>query len=201
MNDLRLGDWMQTFTGRQFWPLDPRAEEVALEDVAHSLAHQCRFAGHCRVFYSVAEHSVRVSRIVSPAAALWGLLHDASEAYLVDLPRPVKRHSAIGEHYCTAEALVQRAVCERFRLPLEEPAEIKNADNVVLMTEARDIMSAPPSPWREIATKPLDEVIVPWSPMEAKETFLRRFYELALEAEDVPSPLRAVPADYWEPLP
>ena len=92
----RVGDWIQTMSGVIFYPLDPRPEEIRIEDIAHALSHQCRFAGHCREFYSVAEHSVRVSRELPQEFMLWGLLHDASEAYLVDLPRPIKRWSAMG---------------------------------------------------------------------------------------------------------
>lgn len=89
MNE-RKGDWIQTYTGRQFWPLDPKPEEVCIEDIAHALSQQCRYAGHTIRFYSVAQHSVEIALRVPRAAALWGLLHDAAEAYLVDLPRPVK---------------------------------------------------------------------------------------------------------------
>src|ERR1039457_118422 len=80
-----------TFSGLRFWPLDPNPEKILIDDIAHALAHQCRFGGHASRFYSVAEHSVHVSRLCPPEDALWGLLHDASEAYLVDLPRPLKQ--------------------------------------------------------------------------------------------------------------
>jgi 5'-deoxynucleotidase YfbR-like HD superfamily hydrolase len=87
-------NWIQTFTGRQFWPLDPRPEDIELLDIAHALANKCRYTGHTRSFYSVAQHSVLVSEIVPAADAHWGLLHDASEAYLPDVARPVKRELA-----------------------------------------------------------------------------------------------------------
>lgn len=197
----RRGDWMQTASGVAFWPLDPRAEEVRIEDIAHSLSMQCRFAGHCRSFYSVAEHSVRVSehvehllaaRLLGAAqevprthpdvlrGALWGLLHDASEAYLVDVPRPVKPHLG---GYREAEERVMAAVCARFGLPLAPPPEVKEADNVLLATEARDLMGPPPQPWAPMP-EPLPGVIKPWAPAEARDLFLRRFRRLtaALEA-------------------
>ena len=60
--DARKGDWMQTFLGIQFWPMEPRVDEIQIEDIAHALSNQCRFAGHCSTFYSVAQHSVMVAR-------------------------------------------------------------------------------------------------------------------------------------------
>lgn len=170
---------MQTFTGRQFWPIDPRPEEMAIADIAHSLAHQCRYAGHCKSFYSVAQHSVLVSRICDPQDALWGLLHDAAEAYLVDLPRPVKRFSDLGAHYRDLEANLLRAMCERFGLSLPEPVSVKCADDIALVTEMRDLMAEPPVRWKESwSSAPLRETIWPLSPEVAKRLFLDRFEEL-----------------------
>lgn len=71
-------DWIATFTGGVFFPLAPRVEDVRISDIAHALSMLCRFAGHTRGFYSVAQHSVLVSRLCSQQDALWGLLHDAS---------------------------------------------------------------------------------------------------------------------------
>lgn len=73
----RIGDWIQTFTGRQFWPLDPQPDHIDIADIAHALAHDCRFGGHCRRFYSVAEHSVLLSRAVAPEFRLAALMHDS----------------------------------------------------------------------------------------------------------------------------
>jgi hypothetical protein len=177
----RRGDWIQTFTGVQFWPLDPRADEIRIEDIAHALAQQCRFGGHCRSFYSVAEHSVRVSRVVPPQDALWGLLHDGSEAYCVDVPRPLKRHLS---EYGVIENRLMLAICERFRLPVTMPASVKRADQVLLNTEKRDLTGPAPAPWtvaQGMPTEPLQERIEPWSPFEAKARFLARFYELEAE--------------------
>ena len=172
----RNGDWMQTFTGRQFWPIDPRVEEICIEDIAHALSNQCRYAGHCRDFYSVAQHSVIVSLACNPTDALWGLLHDAAEAYLVDLPRPIKRFSDLGTHYQVLEKALMEVICKRFGLPLVEPASVKKADNVVLVTEMRDLMAPPPVKWAvSWDNEPLPEPIYAWAPEEAKRDFLRRF--------------------------
>lgn len=184
----RHGDWMQTYTGRQFWPLDPRADEVCIEDIAHALSLQCRFAGHCRVFYSVAEHSVRVSDLLASQGArremvLWGLLHDASEAYLVDLPRPVKR---CVQGYAKAEANVQEMILGRFvpwqrGLAVDEwtmrHMDIEDADNILLATEARDLMAPPPVPWQRMPP-PLPDVISPWRAADAESAFLACFRKL-----------------------
>ena len=84
--------FLPTCTGRRVHIAAPLPEEIAVEDIAHALSHTCRFAGHTREFYSVAQHSVLVSELLEDRrASLWGLLHDASEAYLHDLTRPLKR--------------------------------------------------------------------------------------------------------------
>lgn len=111
-NNSRLrGDWIQTYSGRAFYPLAPYPQDVCIEDIAHALSQLCRFGGHCRRFYSVAEHSVLLSRVVVPEFQLWALLHDASEAYLVDVPRPIKKQLPA---YVEAERRVMAAICARF---------------------------------------------------------------------------------------
>src|SRR5208282_6622849 len=82
--------WIRTFSGGRFYVLEPRVEDVRIEDIAHALSMQCRFTGHVREFYSVAEHSVWVSRYSHREDALWGLLHDASESYIGDMSTPLK---------------------------------------------------------------------------------------------------------------
>lgn len=168
---------MQTYTGIQFWPIDPRIEEVRIVDIAHSLSNQCRYAGHCSSFYSVAQHSIMVSNIVPPEDAMWGLLHDAAEAYLVDLPRPIKRYSTLGDYYRKVEFRLMLTIIDRFHLSSFEPDSVKLADNIALMTEMRDLMPNPPAKRREDAD-PLEDIIVPLSPVVCKELFLRRFKEV-----------------------
>lgn len=175
----RNGDWIQTFTGRQFWPLDPKPEDVHIEDIAHALSNICRYTGHVHTFYSVAEHSVRVSRIVPPEHAMWGLLHDASEAYICDLSRPIKRSPGLGEMYCQVEDRLMDCIRDHFGLNPGPHASVKLADNILLHTERRDLMARPPQPWRD-AHEPLTEVIRPWAPGVAEIAFLERFAELEL---------------------
>lgn len=171
------GDWIATQSGLPFWPMDPRPEDVRIDDIAHALSHLCRFAGHTREFYSVAQHSVLVSILCDPQDALWGLLHDATEAYLCDLASPVKRTPLLGG-YRVLEAHVQMAVAQSFGLPLRIPASVKAADAVLLRTEQRDLMRMPAGWTQSSASVP--HRIVPQAPQEAKARFLARFDELTL---------------------
>ncbi len=174
---------IETWTGKHFAPLAPVVADICIEDIAHALSNQCRFSGHTRVHYSVAEHSVRVSEFLerfggSRQVQLWGLLHDASEAYLVDLPTPLKDDPSIGEPYKAAEHRLMLAVCERFGLPADEPPSVTYADRTMLATEARDLLPFTPSYWAKLTHKPLAEVVVPWEPGVARIRFLDRFKEL-----------------------
>ena len=165
---------IQTFTGRRFRPDDPRPENFHIEDIAHSLSLLCRFNGHCSAYYSVADHSVRVSRQCPPEHALWGLLHDLGEAYLGDMPRPIKTYFP---QFVEFEDTLLRAACERFGLVWPMPPEVKQADDVLLVTELRDLMGPEP---QALAMKadPLPERIRPLSPEQAEQAFLARYAEL-----------------------
>ena len=164
----RKGDWIQTFTGRQFWPMDPRADDVQIEDVAHALAMACRYAGHCKRFYSVAEHSMLLASVVAPEHKLWALLHDASEAYLVDVPRPVKPFLA---GYREAEDRVMAVICQKFGLAISMPAEVKRADGAILNDERAQNMCFSRHEW-SIDPTPLGVTLQFWSPQEAERRFL-----------------------------
>ncbi|TNE48937.1 MAG: phosphohydrolase [Deltaproteobacteria bacterium] len=166
--------WIQTYTGKQFWPLEPERNTIDIEDIAHSLSMLCRFNGHCLAFYSVAEHCVRVSRILPPESAKWGLLHDAGEAYLVDMPKPLKRMIPEFEEH---ENHLLESIAQHFGLSWPIPKDVHHADVVMLMTEKRDLMSPEPESWG-IDVEPLSDTIHPMSPMEAKAAFLERFQEL-----------------------
>lgn len=172
--ETRVGNWMQTYTGVQFWPMDPRPEEIRIEDIAHALSNCCRYAGHCTNFYSVAEHSLYVSRVVAPEHALQALLHDATEAYLVDVPRPLKRYLT---NYHEIEDTLWKAVAERFSVQVELHPSIKEADNAVLLAEAAQIMGPKPAPWN-IEGEPADIQVTCMAPTVARAYFLARFYHL-----------------------
>ena len=166
-----------TFSGLRFWPLDPNPEKILIDDIAHALAHQCRFGGHASRFYSVAEHSVHVSRLCLPEHALWGLLHDASEAYLVDLPRPLKLLPEFAP-YREAERRLQRAVAARFGLPPDQPASVTEADDTMLWIEAHSLLGSIPEEAIRQTRAPF-EITDPLLPVEAERLFLSRFNELS----------------------
>lgn len=174
------GDWMQTFTGRRFYPLDPRAGDVDPSDIAHALGMICRFGGHLSRFYSVAEHSVLVSRAVDRRYALRGLLHDAGEAYVGDMVRPLKRSMSA---YCTAEERVMAAICEKFGIPAKAPCAeqqaVKTVDLRILLDERDALMAPCRHPWASLeGVEPLGVRIEGWAPDVAAMAFLDRLYEL-----------------------
>lgn len=186
------GPYIQTVSGRRFNPLDPDPAEVDIGDIARALSNQCRFGGNCRVFYSVANHSCLVSDLVAERggdveAQLWALLHDASEAYLVDLPHPLKHRSELGRLYAVVEERLQAAICERFRLPPEPPALLKPLDRALLATERRAVATEAWE-WPELdGVEPLDLEIEPWLPDRAHDEFLARFELLDAARTATPS--------------
>lgn len=172
--------WIQTYLGKQFWPLDPQPEDIEIVDIAHALSNLCRFGGHSNWFYSVAQHCVLVSLAVPSEFALYGLLHDASEAYLIDVPRPIK-HADGMQVYRRAEARLEEVIYERFGLPrlgMKGLGHLKTADNQLLRTEQRDLMKPAPAAWVDNRVGALPEHIIPLLPQGAKAIYLSRFHEL-----------------------
>lgn len=171
--------WIQTASGKRFWPLEPRPEDIDIDDVAHALSQLCRFTGHTRWPYSVAQHSVEVSRIVPDHVALEGLLHDAAEAYMADVARPVKR--SLMHVLGPIEERLERCIAERFDLVYPWPADVKRADDILLATERRDVMKSS-QPWRLLdgRVEPLVCSLTKWTAVEAKQRFLARFCQLHL---------------------
>jgi hypothetical protein len=196
-NDVRDNEsWIGTFSGLRFWPLDAAAGEINIEDIAHALSKKCRFAGHCEPFYSVAEHSVEVSLRVSPQNALWGLLHDAAEAYLGDIVRPLKklillRTSKNGtETYESCEIRLMTKIAERFGLAMPMPGEVAEVDDRMLATERAALFGEnhpdypglekiePFSNWVQIFKPPAAGPLNCLADSAAEQVFLWRFKEL-----------------------
>lgn len=167
--------WIQTRSGGMFFPNTPDPTEIRIDDVATALSRICRFGGHSIEFYSVAQHSVLVSKHC-PNLPLAGLLHDASEAYLGDMPSPIKRLLPV---FSEMEYKVARAVGFAFGVRIEEmeSLEVKAADLRALATEKRDLMAPEPWPWFPLPD-PWESRIDPWEPGRARVEFLREFERL-----------------------
>jgi hypothetical protein len=199
----RVGDWIQTRSGVKLHLLDTRPEDFRIEDIAHALSNMCRFTGHTKKFYSVAEHSVRVCRRIMQThsgldtsvyqygeacmnvryglftgrdVAFAGLMHDASEAYLADIARPFK-HLPEFEWYRKIEDKLMREIALAFDFQYPLNPVVKTADEILLGTEARDLMAPVIDGWH-FRYEHLPERIRPWSPRKAKREFLKLFYQL-----------------------
>jgi hypothetical protein len=168
-------DWMCTFSGVQYYPAAPRMKDVRIVDIAHALSMLCRYTGHCRQFYSVAEHSVHVSHTVPAPLALLGLMHDATEAYVNDLSSPLKRSLP---DYKMIEAFNWVAIARRFGLPEQLPRDIHLADMAVLRAEQAALMPPLPADDGLSHIEPAPVTILALAPAAAEALFLERFYEL-----------------------
>lgn len=174
ISTMNRGQPIQTFTGRAYYPMAPRPNDLEIEDVAHALSNLCRWGGHVKRFYSVAEHSVHVSRCVPPNHAFAALMHDATEAYVIDVPRPLKRALV---NYADIEIANWRAICDRWSMCFDLPQCVHDADNKVLMAERLALMR--PSfigGWPDIEAANVE--IIGWAPVRAKQEFLMRFEQL-----------------------
>ncbi|MDO8599037.1 MAG: phosphohydrolase [bacterium] len=186
LEDRRIGAWLETISGVRFYPADPRSDEVRIEDIAHALSRQCRFGGHVRDHYSVAQHSVLVSLNVPPHDALAALLHDAAEAYVVDLPSPVKwilrdaaKAGGVPCWYDQIEARTWEAISERFGVSNVLPKSVKVADMRALFTERRDLRPLTAALWEDQEEyPPFDEPLRAMGCEEARVAFLARFSAL-----------------------
>lgn len=175
----RPGHFIGTFTGRKFYVLDPRPEDIAIQDIAHALSMQCRYNGHVRKFYSVAEHSFLVSMAAQNSYShsgtedcLRALLHDAAEAYVGDLPSPIKRSvPTITE----AEDRIESMIMNKFGLPEKMPEWLRELDQRIT-TDERCALMVPTDLWTD--ENPLEALGVQingWSPEEAEKMFLFRY--------------------------
>lgn len=203
--DGRLGEWMHTSTGGKFFPLDPRASEVCISDIANGLALDCRYAGQGRVdrFYSVAEHSVHVARVFRKTyydpylsdtsvarGTLAALLHDAPEAYINDLPRAAKL--AVGEGYRCVEDKIDRVILRKYGVLLasrEYRREIKELDRRIIVNEKNAIVTYPEQPWANDILTELPITIYCWNAPTAKNQFLLEYLRCCEEARIEPEPV------------
>ncbi len=177
------GPYIPTVSGRRINPLDPDPADIDPGDIAQALSNLCRFGGHSRAFYSVAQHSVIVSDRLAgegagPDTVMAALLHDAAEAYLGDLPHPLKHRSELGAAFRVAEKRLEAVIQARFALP-EASARIKPIDRSLLATE-RATFSQVAWHWPELdGVEPLPIEIEPWEPARAAREFNERYERLA----------------------
>jgi len=177
--------WIETRSGRRFDVTNPRVEDVHIEDIALALAQTCRFGGHALRWISVGWHSVVVHDVTvmlrgNREARLVALLHDAAEAYVGDMPRPLK---VAFPDFVAAEQKVQEVIHETFGLrPSQELLQlVKKVDNQTLLEEARVYMATAGREWGlcNEGLKVPQDVFVPACPGDFHEVarqFLVRFH-------------------------
>jgi uncharacterized protein len=159
-------------SGRWFDLLDPHGSDFTIEDIAHGLSLVCRYAGQCHSYFSVAEHSLLVTS-VADTFKYEALLHDAAEAFIGDITRPLKQ---LLPEYKRIEALVEDAVIERFEMDPNYRSAVKAADLRVLAAEQAQIMPRGCADWAaEAGIKPADVVVRSLSPTEAEREFLDQY--------------------------
>lgn len=185
MQKERNGYWMEVYSGIRFYPFDPREDEINIIDIAHALSNICRFSGHTKEFYSVAQHCILVSELCGEYK-LEGLMHDASEAYLSDVPRPVKK---MLPDYEVCEKVLQKAIFKKFKLHYPYPISVRLSDEIMLEREHRNVLNfnlnwatSEPNSW--IHDKNFDKhekiynkKIILMPPSEAEKNFLELFEE------------------------
>lgn len=172
--------YIATVSGKQFFLLEPRLEDIDIYDIAHALSMQCRWTGHTKFHYSVAQHSYYCSFIGPEKEAFDRLMHDAPEAYIGDLNRPLKHYTEAGVAYRRQESVIQKAIAERFGYSVIEPESVKLADNSMLYAEKKQIVGysfEEAENWDRY-NEDNGITIERWLPDQAKKMFLDRFEEL-----------------------
>lgn len=173
-----ITDWIQTYSGEQFFYDNIDPESINILDIAVALTRECRYGGHATIFYSVAEHSVHVyDHLVAQGydahTCFAGLMHDATEAYCKDIMRPLKK--LIAREYDPIEQAVWEAIADKFGIDRDLPEAVKWADNAVLLAEKEQIMR--PGPRWSITGEPAKVWITGWMPDDvAKQRFLGVFW-------------------------
>lgn len=178
----RQGLYMHTFTGLRYFPCDPRVEDVRIEDIAHHLSQQCRFAGATTEFLSVAEHLVFCSLIdggdVTPQDQLEALMHDAPEAYIQDFIRPIKYLPEFLPIYKELEAKNEAVIAEKFNLRLPWSAHVKRCDELAVNVEMRELIVNEEKGYLHERIDTDGYQLLRLTPRHAEYMFLQRFYEL-----------------------
>lgn len=174
-NTTNLEPWIETFTGKHFYFLDPKENDIDIRDIAHALAFTCRYTGHSNRFYSVAEHSVLVSYLANDP--LTALLHDASEAYITDIASPIKRHLG---GYAEMEDRIMEKIARKFGFSYPLDPDIKDCDATQLKTEAKHLLRSKGASWAHLYPTKRLHGIAPncWTPQAAEQRFLERFDEV-----------------------
>lgn len=165
MENLNTPNCIRTNSGIYMNVFEPTIEMINIEDIAHSLSNQCRFAGHLPKFYSVAQHSILCSSLVDKRDKLEALLHDASEAYIIDIPTPIKAGLT---NYKEIEDKLMRLIAQKFNFNYPLGDAVKKVDKKMLHFEWDHLML-------EI---PLEYGFISLSPTSAKQEFLNEFYDL-----------------------
>lgn len=171
----RIGDWITTYSGGRYFPLDPRPEEILIEDIAHALSLLCRFNGHIQHFYSVGEHCYHISKAVPFEYALQGLLHDGEEAYTSDIPRPLKHQIELAQ-FREVGNLNQKVLFKKYGVDYPEYEIVKEMDARIIANESHVLFNTPQK-W--CLLEPIENIEIQcWSPQIAEKRFLERFHEL-----------------------
>ncbi|NUH52664.1 HD family hydrolase [Citrobacter portucalensis] len=170
-------NYIQTLSGKHFNYRNATIDDIDIEDIANALSNTCRFSGHLPEFYSVAQHSVLASQIVSPEFAFEALMHDATEAYCQDIPAPLK---VLLPDYRQIETYVDGLIRFKFGIPLEHSAVVKYADLTMLATERRDLEIDDGSEWAILKGIPCSDIVqvIPLRPGQSYGLFMNRFNEL-----------------------
>jgi len=172
-NPLKKTEWIMLSNKHIFYPLEPDLELIDIGDIATSLSLICRYIGKIKAHYSVAEHSIHISHIVSPQNAFWGLMHDAAEAYVGDMPYPIKLYLP---DFVKIENRILKLIAEKFNLVWPAPKEVKTADTNIIADEMFRFFGYTGTFKKErLAT---GTKIFGWSANQARILFLKRFFEL-----------------------
>lgn len=169
--------FVSTFTGQNVSLIEPCPEHINIIDIAHGLAYQCRFNGQTSSFYSVAQHSLIVASLVPGHLRKAALLHDAAEAYVGDMVKNLKQ---LIPTFKEIEIKFDKAIEIALSVNFDDYTLIKQADNVALATEKRDLMPNATNEWSYLeGVVPMLKTIQPMDPITAKREFLAEYYRLS----------------------